>query len=167
MYPVCTKYIPVWTWIATHKLASLSWVTKAGFLRRGWAPSAQLPNSFWRYYVFTFDNGKGYCVYWTGLWWCLKTKTVSDFMAIIHVIVPVQTQYIPVHTGMYHFRHYVPLRTWYRPVHTGMYQKPWFRTTSHDSRCKRIVLCIANTHQHQQTGEYLELLRLLRKISIT
>ena len=84
----------------------------------------ELPNSFWRYYVFTFDNGKGYCVYWTGMWRCLKTKTVSDFMAIIHVIIPVQTQYIPVHTGMYRFRHYVPVCTRYRPVHTGMYQNP-------------------------------------------
>ncbi len=37
----------------------------------------------------TFDNGKKHCVYGTGLWWCLKTKTVPDFimMAIIHVRV--------------------------------------------------------------------------------
>ncbi len=57
-------------------------------------------------------------------------------MAIIHVIIPVHTEYIPVHTGMYHFQYYVPVCTWYRPVHTcpGMYQKPWFRTTGHDSR---------------------------------
>ncbi len=37
------------------------------------------------------------------MWWCLKTETVPDFMAIIHVIIPVHTEYIPVHTGMYHF----------------------------------------------------------------
>jgi len=36
---------------------------------------------------------------------------------------------------MYRFQHYVPVCTRYRPVHTGMYQKPWFRTTGHDSRC--------------------------------
>ncbi len=65
----------------------------------------ELPNSFWRYYVFTFDNEKGYCVYGTGTWWCLNSKKVPDFrvMAIKHVIlvVPVhwQTQYIPVHTS--------------------------------------------------------------------
>jgi hypothetical protein len=63
-------------------------------------------------------------VYGTGMWWCLKSKTVPDFMAIIHVIIPVHTEYIPVHTGMYHFQHYVPVCTRYRPVHTGMYQKP-------------------------------------------
>ncbi len=56
-------------------------------------------------------------------------------MVIIHVIIPVHTEYIPVHTGMYHFQHYVPACTQYRPVHTGMYQKPWFHTTCHDSRC--------------------------------
>ena len=55
----------------------------------------ELPNSFWRYNVFTFDNGKGYCVYGTGTWWCLKTRTVPDFVAIIQVIVPVHTEYIP------------------------------------------------------------------------
>ena len=110
MYLVCTEYIPVCTWIAK--------------IIRG-------------YYVFTFDNGKRYCVYETGTWWCLKSKTVPDFMAIIHVIIPVHTEYIPVHTGMYHFQGYwyVPECTRYRPVHTGMYQKPWFRTTGHDSRC--------------------------------
>ncbi len=73
-------------------------------------------------------------MYWTSKWWCLKTKTVPDFMAIIHVKIPVHTQYIPVHTGMYHFQHYVPVCSRYRPVHTCMYQKPWFRTTGHDSR---------------------------------
>ncbi len=93
------------------------------------------PKSFWGYYDFTFDNGKWYCVYRTGTWWCLKTRTVPDFMAIIHVIIPVHTEHIPVHIGMYHFQHYVPVCTRYRPVHTGMYQKPWFRTTGHDSRC--------------------------------
>jgi hypothetical protein len=30
------------------------------------------------------------------MWWCLKTKTVSDFMAIILIIMPVHTEYIPV-----------------------------------------------------------------------
>ncbi len=34
------------------------------------------------------------------------------------------------------FQHYVPVCTQCRPVHTGMYQKPWFRTTGHDSRCR-------------------------------
>jgi hypothetical protein len=95
----------------------------------------ELPNSFWRYYVFTFDNEKGYCVYGTGTWWCLNSKTVPDFMAIKHVIVPVQTQYIPVHTCMYRFRHFAPVCTQYKLVHTCMYQNPWFRTTGHDSRC--------------------------------
>jgi hypothetical protein len=42
-------------------------------------------------------------------------------MAIIHVIIPVHTWYIPVHTGMYHFLHYVPVCTRYRPVHTCTY----------------------------------------------
>jgi len=94
----------------------------------------ELPNSFWRYYVFTFDNEKGYCVYGTGTWWCLNSKIVPDFMAIKHVIVPVQTQYILVHTCMYRFQHFVPVCTQYKLVHTCMYQNPWFRTTGHDYR---------------------------------
>ncbi len=49
------------------------------------------PNNFWGYYVFTFDNGIRYCVYWTGMWWFSKPKTMPDFMAIIHVIIPVYT----------------------------------------------------------------------------
>jgi hypothetical protein len=60
------------------------------------------PKSFRGYYVLTFDNGKRYCVYGTGMWWCLKTKTVPDLMGIIHVKIPVHTEYIPVHTGMSH-----------------------------------------------------------------
>jgi hypothetical protein len=42
-------------------------------------------------------------------------------MAIIHVIIPVHTEYIPVHTGMYHFLHYVPVLLstyWYISVCT-------------------------------------------------
>ncbi len=59
-------------------------------------------------------------MYGTGTWWCLKTKAVPDFMAVIHVIlvISVHTQYIPVHTasgtsGI--------LYTWYKAVHDGMY----------------------------------------------
>ena len=76
-----------------------------------------LPDYLEQYMSFkhTFDNGKRYCVYGTGTWWCLKTKTVPDFMVIIHVIIPAHTEYIPVHTGMYHFLHYVPVCTGYIP----------------------------------------------------
>ena len=117
-YMSSNQYIAVCTWVHT----SMYYVLRS-------------PKSFRGYYVLTFDIGKRYCVYGTGMWWCLKTKTVPDFMAIIHVIIPVHTEYIPVRTGMYRFQHCVPVCTRYRPVHTGMYQKPWFRTTGHDSRC--------------------------------
>ncbi len=38
-------------------------------------------------------------------------------MEILYVIIPVHTWYIPVHTGMYRFLHYVPVL-----VHTGTYR---------------------------------------------
>ncbi len=117
-YMSFNQYITVCTW---YVLSTYQYVL-------------EMQKSFWGYYVFTFDNGKRHCVYWTGMWWCLKTKTVPDFMANLTYKIPVHTEYIPVHTAMYHFQHYVPVCTWYRPVHTCMYQKPWFRTTGHDSR---------------------------------
>ncbi len=42
---------------------------------------------------------------------------------------------------MYRFQHYIPICTRYRPVHTCMCQKPWFCTTGHDSRWKRLPDC--------------------------
>ncbi len=82
-YMLLNQYIPVCTW---YVLSTYQYVLES-------------PKSFWGYYVFTFDNEKRYCVYRTGTWWCLKTKAAPDFMAIIHVIIPVHTEYIPVHTG--------------------------------------------------------------------
>ncbi len=86
LYMSFNQYTPVCTW---YVLGTYQYV----LLRS--------PKSFWGYYVFTFDNGKRYCVYGTGIWWRLKTKTVPasgwDFMAlalatqawiIMHVIIP-------------------------------------------------------------------------------
>ncbi len=52
-----------------------------------------------------FDNGKRYWTYGTGMpvWLCLKPNKMPPYMAIlpVHVIKPVQTQYILVHTIPY------------------------------------------------------------------
>ncbi len=75
-------------------------------------------------------------VYWTGMWLCLKPNELPQYMAILHVIRPLQTQYILVHTGMYFVYIFIQVHTstyQYILVLTGMYQKPWFCTTYWDS----------------------------------
>ncbi len=66
-------------------------------------------------------------MYWTVMWLCSKPNKVPQYMAILHVIKPVQTCYILVHTGMYYSFFSVQVHTItyrYIQVHTAMYQKP-------------------------------------------
>ncbi len=54
-------------------------------------------------------------------------KKVPEFIAILHLIIHVCTQYILVHTFMYHTYNYILVHTdiyQYILVHTGMYQIP-------------------------------------------
>ncbi len=69
-------------YMVVHKQTNAAWLPRTVHVGQPVHTSMYLvftgyiesPKSFWGYYVFTFDHGIRYCVYWTGMWWCLQLK---------------------------------------------------------------------------------------------